>query len=109
MSESLDILLSWCRAPFLYNDRGQPIAVSRAEAASPVRNPKSRARAAVVVLARDSDCEGVLLSMGRLEKRFNAQFKYPYVFLNNEAFGQSFINRWAASTIMSLRALKLGQ
>ena len=37
---------------------------------------EARPRAAIVILARDEDLEGVLLSMARLEARFNnSQYK----------------------------------
>jgi alpha 1,2-mannosyltransferase len=69
---------------------GQPIYAGEA---APARGHQKRAKAAIVVLARDSDCDGVLRSMEHMEARFNAKFGYPYVFLNNEPFGTDFVNR----------------
>jgi len=40
--------------------------------------PEDKPRACIVVLARNSDLEGVLSSIGQLERRFNARFAYPY-------------------------------
>ena len=84
------------RARFTHNTHGQPIYSS--DTAAALGRPK-RARAAIVVLAQDSDCDGVLRSMARMEARFNAKFGYPYVFLNNEPFGADFINRWACCAV----------
>ena len=58
-----------------------------------VRDPTALARAAIVVLARNHDCEGVLRSMARMEARFNHKFRYPYVFLNNGVFDEEFRTR----------------
>ncbi len=83
------------RGRFLNNAHGRPIyADSTKDAAATKRLPKQTVRAAIVVLARDSDCEGVLRSMARMEQRFNAKFGYPYVFLNNDPFGADFVNRY---------------
>jgi alpha 1,2-mannosyltransferase len=79
--------------------------VSEAESAVPVKNPEQRAQAAIVVLARDSDLDGVLLSMQRMEARFNSKFGYPYVFLNNEAFGPTFISRYVRFLHVCLRCV----
>ncbi|BDA47839.1 Glycolipid 2-alpha-mannosyltransferase 2 [Coccomyxa sp. Obi] len=86
-------------ARFLHNAHGRPIYADATEdAAVPKWQLKARVRAAIVVLARDSDCEGVLRSMARMEQRFNAKFGYPYVFLNNDPFGAEFVNRTSAAT-----------
>lgn len=49
-----------------------------------------RANATFVILARNSDLKGVITSMKSLESHFNKWFHYPYVFLNNEKFDESF-------------------
>ncbi|ODV81236.1 glycosyltransferase family 15 protein [Suhomyces tanzawaensis NRRL Y-17324] len=49
-----------------------------------------RASAAFVVLARNSEIEGVVLSMKSLERHFNQWYNYPWVFLNNEPFTEEF-------------------
>ena len=49
-----------------------------------------RANAALVVLARNKEIEGVIESMNSLERHFNRWFHYPYVFLNDEPFNSTF-------------------
>ncbi|CAK0785082.1 hypothetical protein CVIRNUC_008288 [Coccomyxa viridis] len=57
-----------------------------------------RVRAAILVLARNQDCNSVLLSMHRMERRFNSKFQYPYIFLNNAPFEVAFQKRTSAAT-----------
>jgi alpha 1,2-mannosyltransferase len=52
-----------------------------------------RANAAIVMLARNSDLNGVVKSVKQMEDRFNKKFGYPYVFLNEQPFEDNFINR----------------
>ncbi|KAE9396066.1 glycosyltransferase family 15 protein [Gymnopus androsaceus JB14] len=52
-----------------------------------------RANAAIVMLARNSDLNGIVVSMKQMEDRFNKKFRYPYVFLNEEEFSESFKSR----------------
>jgi len=52
-----------------------------------------RANAAIVMLARNSDLNGVVKSVKQMEDRFNKKFGYPYVFLNEQPFDENFINR----------------
>lgn len=49
-----------------------------------------RADAAFVMLARNSELEDVVSSMKLLERHFNQWFKYPWVFLNDEEFDETF-------------------
>ncbi|KAJ7858352.1 glycosyltransferase family 15 protein [Mycena olivaceomarginata] len=56
-------------------------------------SPGRRANATFVILARNSDLEGALLSVRALEDRFNRRFGYPYVFLNEEEFSDHFKRR----------------
>jgi alpha 1,2-mannosyltransferase len=42
------------------------------------------------MLARNGDLPGVVKSLKQLEDRFNKRFRYPYVFLNEEAFTDQF-------------------
>lgn len=58
-----------------------------------VEAKKPRANAAFVVLARNSEIDGVILSMRSLERRFNQWFNYPWIFLNDEPFTDEFIER----------------
>lgn len=54
-----------------------------------------RENAAFVVLARNSEIDGVILSMRSLERRFNQWFNYHWVFLNEEPFTAEFKKRTA--------------
>ncbi|KAI7892883.1 nucleotide-diphospho-sugar transferase [Mucor mucedo] len=49
-----------------------------------------RENAAFVVLARNSDLNGLRESMQMMEDRFNHKFHYPWVFLNNDPFDDKF-------------------
>lgn len=58
-------------------------------------NNNDRANAAFVVLARNTEIDGVILSMRSLERRFNPWFNYPWIFLNDEPFTPEFKKRVA--------------
>ncbi|KAI9718399.1 MAG: hypothetical protein M1812_004120 [Candelaria pacifica] len=49
-----------------------------------------RANAAFVVLARNQELDGVLQSIKSIERHFNHWFHYPYVFLNDGVFNETF-------------------
>ncbi|KAF8827336.1 hypothetical protein HHX47_DHR5000548 [Lentinula edodes] len=51
---------------------------------------KGTANATLVFLARNSDLSGVLNSMRHLEDKFNKEYGYPWVFLNEEEFDGEF-------------------
>ncbi|KAI0079942.1 glycosyltransferase family 15 protein [Panus rudis PR-1116 ss-1] len=55
--------------------------------------PGPRAKAAFVILARNSDLQGIAASMKQMEDRFNKKFRYPYVFLNDDDFTDEFKKR----------------
>ncbi|GJE90829.1 glycosyltransferase family 15 protein [Phanerochaete sordida] len=57
-----------------------------------------RANATFVLLARNSDLNGIMMSMKQMEDRFNKKFKYPYTFLNEEPFSDEFKERVTALT-----------
>jgi alpha 1,2-mannosyltransferase len=42
------------------------------------------------MLARNGDLSGVVKSIKQMEDRFNKRFRYPYTFLNEEAFTDQF-------------------
>jgi hypothetical protein len=42
------------------------------------------------MLARNSDLIGAAQSVRRLEDRFNKNYRYPWVFLNDEPFSDEF-------------------
>ncbi|KAF9068826.1 glycosyltransferase family 15 protein [Rhodocollybia butyracea] len=54
--------------------------------------------ATLVILARNSELKGVLLSMKSLEMHFNTRFQYPYVLLNDEEFTNEFKGRVMLAT-----------
>lgn len=49
-----------------------------------------RANAAFVVLARNKELDGVVQSIKSIERHFNRWYNYPYVFLNDADFNQTF-------------------
>ncbi|ORZ03673.1 nucleotide-diphospho-sugar transferase [Syncephalastrum racemosum] len=49
-----------------------------------------KVKAAFVILARNSDLNGIRQSIRQVEDRFNRKFNYPYVFLNEEEFSDEF-------------------
>lgn len=57
-----------------------------------------RANAALVMLARNSDLNGVIASVEQLEARFNRKFNYPWVFLNDVPFTTDFKRRVSVLT-----------
>ncbi|KAK6363528.1 hypothetical protein TWF730_000960 [Orbilia blumenaviensis] len=48
-------------------------------------------KATLLMLARNTDLYAVRESMRRLEDRFNHKFRYPWTFMNDEAFTEEFI------------------
>lgn len=49
-----------------------------------------KVKAAIVILARNSDIEGLNKTIPMFEKHFNGKFNYPYVFLNDVPFNERF-------------------
>ncbi|KAJ1928440.1 alpha 1,2-mannosyltransferase 2.4.1 [Tieghemiomyces parasiticus] len=64
----------------------------------PTTTPGKRANAVFVILARNHELFGLGRSLQQLEQRFNHQFNYPYVFLNDEPFDDDF-KRVAAAVV----------
>jgi len=54
---------------------------------------RSRANATFVILARNSDLDGAVRAVRSIEDRFNKDYRYPYVFLNDEPFSDDFKRR----------------
>jgi hypothetical protein len=48
------------------------------------------ANATLVMLARNSDLEGAVQAVREMEDRFNRNYNYPWVFLNEEPFSSDF-------------------
>lgn len=65
---------------------------------SQVSPPLRRANATLVMLARNSDLNGVISSVEQLEARFNRKFNYPWVFLNDVPFTTDFKRRVSVLT-----------
>lgn len=53
-------------------------------------SPTDRANATLLMLARNSDLPGVLKGMHQVEARFNRQYGYPWVLLNDQPFTDEF-------------------
>ncbi|ORX53522.1 glycolipid 2-alpha-mannosyltransferase [Hesseltinella vesiculosa] len=51
---------------------------------------KPKVKAAFVMLARNSNLDGARSSIQQMEDRFNRNFNYPYIFLNDEEFTDEF-------------------
>jgi len=78
------ILLTSCRK---INDKyDKPFSIGCLE--PQVNGP--RANAAFVVLARNKELDGVIQSIKSIERHFNRWFHYPYVFLNDGDFNETF-------------------
>jgi alpha 1,2-mannosyltransferase len=58
----------------------------------------NRVKAAFVILARNSDLNGIRSSIRQIEDRFNRNFNYPYVFLNDESFTDEFKDKTSSLT-----------
>ncbi|ORZ00737.1 glycosyltransferase family 15 protein [Syncephalastrum racemosum] len=75
------------QAPSFKNADDQPIYE---EPVIPAWENTTRARAAFVILTRNSELDALRKTMQQLEARFNRKFNYPYVFLNDEEFTEEF-------------------
>lgn len=64
----------------------------------PVDPSANRANATLVMLARNSDIDGVESSMDSLEKQFNHRYNYSWIFLNEVPFSDEFKTRVANLT-----------
>jgi len=63
---------------------------------------KPRANAAFVVLARNKELDGVIQSIKSVERHFNRWYHYPYVFLNDGEFDDTFketVQKYASSNV----------
>lgn len=73
---------------------GENIYMDRKMSNQMTQNPEGgKVNAAIVVLARNNDIDGVLLSLDRMERKFNHKYLYDYVFLNNGDFSYDFRDR----------------
>lgn len=68
----------------------------------PVETDGPRANAAFVVLARNKELDGVIESMKSIERHFNRWYNYPYVFLNDGDFDDTFkdtVKNYSSSSV----------
>lgn len=66
------------------------------------KNKGTRPKACFVTLVRNSELNGIVNSIRLVEKKFNAKFKYDWIFLNDEPFTDEFkdtITREVSSTV----------
>ncbi|CAK9438184.1 uncharacterized protein LODBEIA_P24610 [Lodderomyces beijingensis] len=86
-------------ADAVYNPlaRGQPKLASNSylDKRFPARDLEQigKENATMVMLVRNFELDGALSSMRSLEDRFNREYKYPWVFLNDEPFDAEFIEK----------------
>ena len=81
---SLELQLTGCRK--ISDKYDKPFAVGCLEA----NTSGPRANAAIVVLARNKELDGVIQSIKSFERHFNRWYNYPYVFLNDGDFNTTF-------------------
>ncbi|KAJ2316272.1 hypothetical protein GGI00_007040, partial [Coemansia sp. RSA 2681] len=55
-------------------------------------------RAAMVALVRNSELDGIRGTIRQVEDRFNREFGYPYIFLNDDDFSDEFKDKVQAMT-----------
>ncbi|KAF8636740.1 hypothetical protein AX17_003543 [Amanita inopinata Kibby_2008] len=65
--------------------------------------PERKANAVIVMLARNGDLNGAVNSLKQMEDRFNKKFQYPYVFLNDQPFDETFKTRVSEITDASVQ------
>ncbi|KAK4154926.1 putative mannosyltransferase KTR5 [Chaetomidium leptoderma] len=70
---------------------------------------KPRANAAFVVLARNKELDGVIESIKSIERHFNRWYHYPYVFLNDGDFNQTFMDTVQKYTSGTVEFGKVGE
>jgi mannosyltransferase len=59
----------------------------------PIQNAEPRANATLMMLARNSDMDGAVASVKNVQKQFNKQFGYPWVFLNDQPWTDEFVTK----------------
>ncbi|KAI9310244.1 nucleotide-diphospho-sugar transferase [Dichotomocladium elegans] len=60
--------------------------------------PAKKAKAAFVILVRNKEQQDIAETIVNLEDKFNKNFKYPYVFLNEEPFTEAFKSAMRAAS-----------
>jgi len=64
-----------------------PGSVSLSEGA-----PGNNRNACIVTLCRNSDLKGVIHSLSQFEDMWNAEYRYPYIFMNDVPFSAEFVD-----------------
>lgn len=76
------------KASTLFGNALSPVSF---DISDPYTSPAVRkANASFVILCRNWELEGIIQSVRQIEDRFNRNFGYPYVFLNEESFSEEF-------------------
>lgn len=88
-TSSLPSLIS----PFKSSPKVAPPTHYDDDLSAPGASPRHRENATFVMLARNVDVEGAVDAVRKLEDRFNRNFNYPWVFLNDEPFSDDFKRR----------------
>ena len=60
--------------------------------------PYDKRRGVILMLTKEDGLERATETIKRFEKRFNKQFKYPYLIMNNVPFSENFATRIASAT-----------
>ncbi|KAJ2333689.1 hypothetical protein GGI00_002209, partial [Coemansia sp. RSA 2681] len=69
----------------------------------------TRLRAAMVALVRNSELDEIRSTIRQVEDRFNREFGYPYIFLNDEDFTDEFKDMVQAETNAKIHFGKLSE
>jgi len=86
-----------------------PAAGKAQTALPPVAAPGARMNATFVTLARNSDVWEISRSIRQIEDRFNRNYNYDWVFLNDADFDETFISITTALTSGTARYGKIGK
>lgn len=93
------ILLSLKRLSFTSDGISMPLGTTQPSVSQEVAHEAPaaptirKANATFIILCRNSELEAIIQSVREVEDRFNRDFNYPYVFLNDEPFTESFKRR----------------
>ncbi|KAK9476541.1 glycolipid 2-alpha-mannosyltransferase-domain-containing protein [Lipomyces japonicus] len=89
--------------PLTFNPLMQPVGEPRGRLVRADDDSQSRANATLLVLARNSEINGLVRTMKDVERTFNSKFNYPWTFFNDEPFSEQFKRRTQASTKATCR------
>ncbi|KIM20997.1 glycosyltransferase family 15 protein [Serendipita vermifera MAFF 305830] len=95
--------ISYLAGKWPLNTKGrdqEPVPGSPASIPHSYAHSHAKANATFVILVRNSELKEIVESLKQIEDRFNRQYHYPYVFLNEEPFSEEF-KRWTGEIISS--------